>query len=225
MIGEPTLRPPAPSAAIAGLTAMVVTFACWAGLLVWLEPPLYEPYAEVLGWGTNRSYLGPLTIAAMLAGFSCGSRGWRGLPMALLAGSVFAATAVANVVAATVALSAPEPSLVTTPDGRFICELAGLLPALPKAYGTLVLMRRWQGANVPLREWFRNENLKPRRGYGFIAAAVGFITSIALAAWLEDWLAAAYPAASTFPTVGIQSPALAVMGLMLLASPYDLVRP
>lgn len=222
MSGEPTLQPPAPSAAIAALTAAVVMLAGWAGLFVWLEPLLYEPYAEILGWGTGRGSLGIATGAAVLAGLSCGSRGWRGLPMALLAGSVFATTMVANVTAATVVLWALDPSLATGRGGYLAVFLAGLFLSLPVAGGVLYLLRPQWAWEPPWRERFRNDG--PR---GPMILRVVLSAAVLYLAWLAASetmfrLAAAYPAVKGINFVPQILPVFAVAMFVATASLPDL---
>lgn len=202
--------------AFGGMWMLMVLGSLYAG------GRLYHPYDATLDWGPN----GGMLLIVMMAGpllFRCApfDRGWRGALPGFVAAATVAAMLAANIAAAGVVLWAISPGVASGFGGLITVLIIALALTLPVMQGAFRLTERWRAANVPWREWITNENFRPRRGYGTFAALVGYFATIALAVWLEDWLAAAYPAASAFPTVGIQSPALAVMGLMLLASPCD----
>ncbi len=127
----------------------------------------------------------------------------------------------ANVVAAAVILWAADPAAAGGVGGLLASALAGLLLTVPVSFGAIVLLHRWQASDLPWKEWFKNENFRPTLRYGIVAGAAGFVATVVLAAWLDDWLAGAYPAASAVPTMGIQVPALAILGLLVLANPSD----
>ena len=179
---------------VASMTAFAGTFVFAGGMVVLAEGWFYEPHAATLDWGPGRSYITLVLGAGILASMGCANKGWKAVPMAFLAGSIFALVMVANIVAATVVLWALDPALATGSSGYFIGNLAGLFLSLPVAGGVLYLLRPPRAWEPSWRERFRSDGPRgPMILRVVLSAAVLYLAWLA-ASEIMFRLAPAYPA-------------------------------